>query len=396
MGALDGGDHGQGGRPEGPARHQPTRSGDPAQPAGRVVQLGEGGQQFGGAEGQVEAVRRRPGRSPRGRTGRRAGTARAWPAGPSTREISWTRPAASRRASNRRRSRATCGTRPVGGAVHHHVGVPLQQRHHRGHLVERGACGTDSGRRAGRRSPASSKTSRSRPSRWTGQPGRGPELEPVGLLVQADPLPEAAWFDRHRPLGGNDVGRHQQQPRRAGGIGVELAEDAGGHEGERRPRGPARRRRRPSSPSVAGGGLVRSVRASLRSSTAAALTQPARSSHQHLARRRGQRAASAAGRGHGVRRGRSAPVGPQPRPPPGDASGRPSGQRPAPAGTSRRPAPAATDQSSTGTATDPSGSATAARRPAGRGGVHPVAGRPGTAGPPGWRSARRPAARRRR
>ena len=56
------------------------------------------------------------------------------------------------------------------------------------------------------------------------QPGHGCELQPVGLLVQADPHPEVAWRDVEPALDVGDVGRHEQQPA-ACRLRITVAED---------------------------------------------------------------------------------------------------------------------------------------------------------------------------
>ena len=45
------------------------------------------------------------------------------------------------------------------------------------------------------------------------QPANGPELHAVSFLVQAHPKAEVVGFYMHRPLGLDDVGGYEQQPR---------------------------------------------------------------------------------------------------------------------------------------------------------------------------------------
>ncbi len=66
-------------------------------------------------------------------------------------------------------------------------------------------------------------------------PRDGGELDPVGLLVEADPEPEVGGVGAELALDVDDVRRHQQQP--AGRLveRIELAEDLGGEEAEQQP-----------------------------------------------------------------------------------------------------------------------------------------------------------------
>ena len=162
---------------------------------------------------------------------------------PSSRRSTWsTRSAPLRRRWNF--ARIVGDRRDHRGAdpVHHEVGVPLEQRHHRGEPVEdlalrRGLhastsepplAARGSKPRGPRRRPPQPRLSRSRQRRRVevgrvderaqlahqvvAQPRHRGELHPVGLLVQAHPEPEVARVDVQLPLGLHDVGRDEQQP----------------------------------------------------------------------------------------------------------------------------------------------------------------------------------------
>ncbi len=147
-------------------------------------------------------------------------------------------------------------------AVHHHVGVALEQRHHPGdpvddllllgrahHVHEAAAVAADG--------PADTlQAVLEHPGRLdaVGQvadlgaqvvahPRDRGELHAVRLLVEADPQPEVGRVDAELTLDVDDVGGHQEQATgvgRAGGVpvvaeaveGVELPEDLGAQEAE--------------------------------------------------------------------------------------------------------------------------------------------------------------------
>ena len=164
---------------------------------------------------------------------------------------------------------ATDGITDGPDAVHHEVGVPLEQGHQGGDAVQdlalRGGLHRLDQRAAARVAESGSKPSRiapyaaaaaalSRSATAAGstsvaptkaldlahhvlaQPRHRAELHPVGLLVQAHPEPEVARVDVQLALGRDDVRRDQQQP--AGLVG----------RGPRRTAGTARTARAPWSP----------------------------------------------------------------------------------------------------------------------------------------------------
>ena len=158
-----------------------------------------------------------------------------------------------RRSSKRRRMASTVGITSGADAVHHDVGMALEQRHHRGdpvedllllgraHQVDQARALAAALDRLG--DPLEAVVEH--PLRLDGlgeasdlgeevvaHPRHRGELHPVGLLVQAHPEPEVRGVDLELALDVDDVGRDQQEPAVGLVERVELAEHAARHEAE--------------------------------------------------------------------------------------------------------------------------------------------------------------------